>query len=114
MILILLVLNEFSKFQLKIMKQTKLSLLDQMLNLKLIQINYYLNWLFFMKPIFDVPHCCPINKQIIIITVIGTTHEWRLGAFNANPSTADKTLTAGVNAPSPTINQHLLTILLKN
>jgi len=67
-----------------------------------------------LKPIFDVPHCWPINKQIIIITVIGTIQEWRLGAFNANPSTADKTLTAGVNAPSPKINQDLIRILLIN
>ncbi len=67
-----------------------------------------------MKPIFDVPHCWPTNKQIIIITVIGTIQEWRLGAFNANPSTADKTLTAGVNAPSPKINQDLFWILLTN
>jgi hypothetical protein len=53
------------------------------------------------EPIFDVPHRCPTNKQIMIITVIGTTHLCKFGAFKAKPSTADNTDTAGVNAPSP-------------
>ncbi len=54
-----------------------------------------------MKPIFAVPHCWQKNKQNIIVTVIGTTHLCKLGAFKAKPSTADNTDTAGVNAPSP-------------
>lgn len=37
----------------------------------------------------------------MITTVIRTTQRRRLGAFNANPSTAERTETAGVNAPSP-------------
>lgn len=32
---------------------------------------------------------------------MGTTHLCNFGAFKAKPSTADKTDTAGVNAPSP-------------
>lgn len=37
----------------------------------------------------------------MIATVIGTTHRCNLGAFKARPSTAERTDTAGVNAPSP-------------
>ena len=53
------------------------------------------------EPIFDVPHCWQRKREKMIRTVIGTTQRCRFGAFNAKPSTADRTDTAGVNAPSP-------------
>jgi len=52
-------------------------------------------------PIFDVPNICTKKRAIIIITVIGKIHLLSDSDVVAIPSTADKTLIAGVRAPSP-------------
>ena len=52
-------------------------------------------------PIFDVPNICTTKRAIIITTVIGTTHFSSDVDTTLKPSTADRTLIAGVRAPSP-------------
>jgi hypothetical protein len=52
-------------------------------------------------PIFDVPNICTKKRAIIITTVIGKIHLLSDSDVVAIPSTADKTLIAGVRAPSP-------------
>jgi hypothetical protein len=48
-----------------------------------------------------VPNICTRKRAIIITTVIGTTHFSNDGEVIIKPSIADKTLIAGVMAPSP-------------
>jgi len=57
-----------------------------------------------VKPIFDVPNICTTKSTIRTQTVIGKIHLPRLVEVVAKPSTADITLIAGVNAPSPINN----------
>ena len=54
-----------------------------------------------LLPIFDVPNICTKNRPMIIITVIGKIHLLNEVDVVAKPSIADRTLIAGVRAPSP-------------
>jgi hypothetical protein len=59
-------------------------------------------------PIFDVPNICTKKRAIIITIVIGKMHLFSDADVIAKPSTADRTLIAGVRAPSPRSNDGFL------
>lgn len=55
-------------------------------------------------PIFDVPNICATKRSIKIKMVIGKIHFDNDSVVVAMPSTAERTLIAGVRAPSPRTN----------
>ena len=52
-------------------------------------------------PTFPVPNRCTANRIVRITAEIGTISEATPGAATSTPSTADRTLTAGVMIESP-------------
>lgn len=56
-------------------------------------------------PILPEPNICTTKRAIIMTIVIGKIHCCNVSEVVAKPSTADKTLIAGVSAPSPKAKQ---------
>ena len=52
-------------------------------------------------PMPAVPRFCARNKPMRIATVTGRTKGWKRVVATSRPSTADRTLMAGVMMPSP-------------
>ena len=65
-------------------------------------------------PIFDVPNIWIKKRSIIITTVIGKIHLVNASEVVVKPSIADKTLIAGVKAPSPKLNKRFISIIKKS